>query len=115
MNCKSYTVFDINKTFYHLPEQTYTKTFLNIFFDICEIQRREMEKEQQNTNNSLSRIDSIYKKTLERIDNVTHRYLKEVKLGANEKELEQWNQYVINNLNIDNIKIFQESNNDKTQ
>jgi len=115
LNCKSYTVFDINKTFYHLPEQTYTKVFLNIFFDICEIQRREMEKELQNNSNSLSRIDSIYKKTLERIDNVTHRYFKEVKLGTNEKELEQWNQYVIKNLNIDNIKIFQESNNDKTQ
>ena len=67
-----------------------------------------MDKELQNTESSLSQIDSIYKQTVERIDNITKRYLKEVQLGKNNKELQRWNQYVIQNLNIDNIKIFQE-------
>jgi len=115
LNCKSYTVFDADKTFYHLPEQPCTKAFLNIFFDICQIERREMEKELQNNNKSLSRIDSVYKNTLERIDNITHRYLKEVKLGTNETELEKWNQYVMKNLNIDNIRIFQGSSTGKVE
>jgi hypothetical protein len=65
-----------------------------------------MEKGLQHNDNSLFRIDSIYKETLVRIDNITKRYLKEVQLGKNEKELRQWNQYVIKNLGIDNMKLF---------
>jgi CarboxypepD_reg-like domain len=104
--CKSYTVFDANKTFYHLPEQPYTKAFLNIYFDICEIERRKMERELNTHIVSTAKIDSVYTETIARIDRITQRYLKEVQLGKKERELAEWNKYVLKNLNIDNLHLF---------
>jgi hypothetical protein len=66
-----------------------------------------MEKELSTNNHSLARIDAIYKKTLADMEAVTRRYLKEVQLGKNEEELIKWNQYVIANLGINNISLFQ--------
>jgi len=104
--CKSYTVFDAVKTFYHLPAQPYTMAFLNIYFDLCEIERRRMEKELNAHGQSMEQIDSVYKETMSRIDRITQHYLKEVQLGKKEKELLEWNHYVMKNLNIDNFNLF---------
>jgi hypothetical protein len=106
--CKSYTVFDAYKTFYHLPEQPYTNVFLNIYFDICEIERRKMETILDNTSKTVTQVDSIYNLTLKGIENVTSRYLKEVQLGKDENSMEKWNNYINENLGIDNIKLFQD-------
>jgi hypothetical protein len=113
LNCKSYTVFDDNKSFYHLPEQPCTNTFLNIFFDICEIERIKMEKDLNCSHLTVTQVDSIYKKTVNNIDIITKRYLKEVNLGINSRALSNWNLYVADNLKIDNFKIFQQNSNSK--
>jgi len=104
--CKSYTVFDAAKTFYHIPTQPWTNAFLNIYFDICEIERRKMEKELGTNDHNLAQIDAIYNKTRENITTITRKYLKEVQLGKNQEELINWNQYVITNLGIDNLHLF---------
>jgi hypothetical protein len=111
LKCRSYTVFDAVKTFYHLPEQPCTNAFLNIYFDICEVERRKMEKELNAHSYSVTGIDSIYRKTTESIENITRQYLKEVQLGKNEKSLIKWNRYIVENLGIDNLKIFQTPDN----
>ena len=113
INCKSFSVFDAKQTFYHLPEEPYTKAFLNIYFDICEIERRKMEKELNSHSYTFSQADSIYRKTGQSIDNITGRYLKEVKLGKEENALRKWNQYVLEKLDIDNLQMFRESNKDR--
>lgn len=105
--CRSYTVFDAAKTFYHLPSQPWTNAFLNIYFDICEIERRKMEKELNIIPQSRAGIDAIYKKSCENMDSWTKKYLKEVQAGKNQEKLVEWNQYVITNLGIDNIQLFQ--------
>jgi hypothetical protein len=111
LSCKSYTVFDPNKTFYHLPEQPQTNAFLNIYFDICEIERRKMENALNSSSFTIEQIDSIYKGAKKSIDNITGQYLKEVKLGQNEKSSNKWNDYILKNLGIDNKKIFSNENN----
>lgn len=108
---RSYTVFDAGKTFFHLPEQPYTTVFLNICFDLCEIERRKMEKGLSLKSWTVAQVDSIYKETIESIAIITRRYLKDVQLGKNEKSLHAWNEYVIKNLNIDNIALFPHSTN----
>ncbi len=106
IDCKSYTVFDADQTYFHLPEQSYTYAFLNIYFDICEIERRKMDEKLKSNHYSISQIDSIYKVTLENIDKITNSYLKEVEAGKDEKSLNKWNNYVFENLKINNIEIF---------
>lgn len=108
--CKSYTVFDNELTFYHLPTDSNTNAFINIYFDICEIERMKMHNKLNSKNYTASQIDSIYKETIINMDNIANKYLKEVNLGENDKFFRQWNKYVFDNLSIDNIKMVEESN-----
>jgi hypothetical protein len=107
-NCRSYTVFDAVKTFYHLEEEAETRAFLNIFFDICEIERRRMENQLNSSANTIEKIDSIYHEAVKRKDEITKQYLKEVKLGKATNLLLKWNGYVFENLGIDNLKLLPE-------
>ena len=101
---KSYTVFDGVTTFYHLEEEPETKAFLNIFFDICEIERRRMENQLNSSANTIQKIESIYNEAVRRKDEITKQYLKEVKLGKANAYMSKWNDYVFENLGIDNMK-----------
>ena len=87
--------------------------FFNIYFDICEIERRKMEEKLKTNIYTVEQIDYVYKETIENMDILTKRYLKEVKLGENKKLFNKWNQYVLESLNIDNIKMVEETNKDK--
>jgi hypothetical protein len=108
LDCRSYTVFDEVQTSFHLPRESYTIVFLNIYFDICEIERRKMEKTFHQKRWTLAEVDSIYKESVKAMDQITLKYLNEVEVGKNEKTLQSWNKYVIDNLNIDNLKLFEE-------
>lgn len=103
----SATVFDVFETYYDMPERPYTNCFINIWFDICEIERRKMEKKLNSGNiYTVSEIDAIYKQTIKDMNAQTSQYFKEVKLGKNTAELIKWNTYVVDNIGVDNIKIF---------
>jgi hypothetical protein len=108
-NFNSYTVFDAVKTFYHLEEEAETNVFLNIFFDICEIERRRMANQLNSSGNTIQQIDSIYNEALKRKDEITKQYLKEVQLGKARTFLSKWNNYVFENLGIDNLKLSSEN------
>ena len=107
-SCRSYTVFDEKKTHFHLPDETNTKAFLNIFFDLCEMERRKMEKTLNTVDYTINQIDSVYRATLKGMDQITAKYLEEAKLGKNKKALMKWNAFVLENLDIDNLKLLQQ-------
>jgi hypothetical protein len=44
---------------------------------------------------------------------VSEKYIKEVDVGENEKMLKKWNDYVLEKLNIDNMKLVENSNKTK--
>jgi hypothetical protein len=106
---KSYTVFDEKKSQFHLPEGPETKAFLNIFFDLCEIERRKMEKVLDASSFSVKQIDSIYYATIGNMKEITSKFRGEVRLGKNKKAMLTWNSVVLRNLGIDNLKIFKET------
>lgn len=106
LRCRSYSVFDAKNTFYHLPDQPNTNTFINIYFDIWEIERRKMEAELNKMPHTLAQIDSIYRGTVLRAENLGRRYLKDVQIGKEEKSLRKWNAYIVEKLGIDNMKLF---------
>ncbi len=103
---KSYTVFDSYQTFYHLPHDSLTDPFINIFFDICEIERRKMEKTFTTKQYTVEEIDAIYKQTVAEMEKKTAAYLSDVRLGKNEYSFIQWNKYVREQTGYDNIKMF---------
>jgi len=99
---KSYTIFDLSKTYYLLDINENSNTFINIYFDICEVERRKMERKLLQHNTSLPEIDSIYQQTLSNIEKITNQYMKEVQRGNNTGLLEKWEEYIHNELGIIN-------------
>ena len=110
LQCKTYTVFDNEATYYYLPTNYYTNAFLNIFFDIWEIERRKLQKKLESATNKLSDINKIYDLCLKQLDEISEKYFKEVDVGENEKMLKIWNDYVLKELNIDNMKLVENTN-----
>ena len=62
---------------------------------------------------SLSEIDRIYNLCIKQLNEISEKYFKEVDVGENEKMLKKWNDYVLLNLNIDNMKLVESTEKDK--
>jgi hypothetical protein len=106
LNFRSYTVFDAKQTFYHIPEDNFTNAFINIYFDLCEIERRKFEKELCGLAKNVPAIQKMYDDMLQRQEKLKQQYLKDVERGSDEKEMIRWNNYVFDNLGIDNLKLY---------
>jgi len=100
------TVFDPWETFYYLPVDSSTNCFLNILFDIYEIERRNFEKSIQGLGNDNIEILSKFETMNEKLDKLKSEYLAGVDRGTKREELEKWNQYVLDNLGINNMRLF---------
>jgi hypothetical protein len=103
----SICVFDVFDTYYNLPEEPFTNCFMNIYFDLFEIERRKMENILVQKKFSIAQMDSVYKQATFNLDRQTAEYFKQVERGKNFKQLEKWNDLVKQQLGIDNIAIFQ--------
>ncbi|MBS1582255.1 MAG: hypothetical protein JST66_08665 [Bacteroidetes bacterium] len=102
----SATVFDGFRSRYEAPEQPWTDVFLNLFFDLCEMERRRMQAELDVPGLSLERIRRIHQEAEDAMARTTYRYMTEVKYGADAAALQRWNDRVRDALGIDNIAVF---------
>ncbi len=103
---RSYTVFDVAKTYYHYQQEPNTNAFLNIYFDIWEIERARLQRDLDQHNYPLRAVDSLYHGAVEHAGRIAKLYLKEAELGKNTPKMKEWNDYVMKNLGIDNLKMF---------
>lgn len=101
------TIFDPFKTFCYLPESPQTEAFINIYFDLMEIEKRKMEKELRVPGIEEKDIEIIYNNCKRRCEKISRQYFKEVQRAKNWLALEQWNARVKKELGIDNILIYQ--------
>ena len=106
ISCKSYSVFDNSKSYFHLPIDSITYAFFNIYFDLIEIERQKMQKKLNTSNFNLQQIDSVYQSTLSNIDDISKQYFKEVNIGYDPIAISKWNNIVKSKLNIDNLKLI---------
>lgn len=99
----SLTILDIFETQYNLENKPEHLAYLNIYFDHCEIIRREMEVALNQTQD-LHRMVLIYKDANEKIVNLTKTYRKDLKFGHNIRNFPPWNDKVKIGLGRDLIK-----------
>lgn len=107
--CRTYTVFDNYKSYFHLPHDLHIYGFMNIYFDICEIERRKLDTLLHSKAFTISQIDSIYNVAIAEMERFGNQYFKEIKLGENQIAVQKWNDYVNNILGIDNLKLVEET------
>ncbi|MBC7885293.1 MAG: carboxypeptidase-like regulatory domain-containing protein [Saprospiraceae bacterium] len=107
------TIIDPYESFYHLPMNNQTHCFINIYFDLCEIARRELEEKLNAQTNNVYQAKEIYSDFLTRFEIKSNEYLKAVVRGTIEKEMIKYNNIVYEILGIDNIELFQPYKNEK--
>ncbi|MFN6077500.1 MAG: carboxypeptidase-like regulatory domain-containing protein [Fluviicola sp.] len=100
------TIIDPFFTYYYLPVDKYTNCFINLYFDLCEIERRKFEKELKVKGFNQQKYLQLRKKFDQQLEAKQAQFLKEVERGTNRKALEKWNQLVFDELKIDNITLF---------
>lgn len=100
------TIFDPYETFYNLTMDESTYCFINIYFDLFEIKRREIEQNIRDNCDHEDCIKTIYDKLIDQLEMESQAYLKAVQRGTNEKAMREYNSIVLRALGIDNIQLF---------
>lgn len=101
----SVSVFDVKNTYFSTLGDK-VNCLVNVYFDIFEIERLKMEDKLEGRQYTVEEIDEIYKRTAKNAERIGARFLEEVERGQNEEAMKKWNQYVFENLEIDNMKTF---------
>ena len=100
------TIFDPYESFYNFETTKESQAFLNIYFDLMEIERRKLETELERVKNDRDAIIQVYNAALNRAKQRSDVYFKEVQRGTNKEALVKWNNVVLQTLNINNIALF---------
>lgn len=100
------TLLDPYHTYYHLPVDSTTNCFLNLYMDIVEIERRKFVAQLDGNNPSPETVAVEYGQLQTAIAEVSGRYFKEVAHGSARRGMEKWNAYVLQELRIDNFGYF---------
>ncbi len=107
VNVLTDVIFDPYKSYYHLPIDAYTTCFINMYFDLCEIQRRELQKKFNHLNKkNVSAYFECFYAFQTSAEKERQRFLLEIDRGTNERNLLKWNRYIYEQLNINNVQIF---------
>lgn len=102
----SATVFDGFSSYFHLTDRKNADVLLNLFFDLCEMERRHMQAALDEPGLTLERIRAIHAEAQRNMDRRTGRLLKETHYGTDPKRMAQWNTLVVSDLGINNFALF---------
>ena len=101
-------VYDPFTSYFHYPDSRLGEAFINMFFDLYEIEKRELERNLHALENqNLKQIHALYEASLERAQRSSRRYIKEVERGKDKLSFERWNTLIREALHIDNIEFYQ--------
>ncbi|MCZ4410223.1 carboxypeptidase-like regulatory domain-containing protein [Cryomorphaceae bacterium 1068] len=103
----SQCIFDVYDSYYALESDSLTDLFLNLHFDLCEVERRKME-------GSIASIDDISPKELlnlyelssKRFNRATERYFRDTDSGSSLRALEKYNEELMPVTGVNNVELF---------
>lgn len=100
------TIIDPYATYYYLPIDNTGNCFVNMYFDLCEIERRKWVATLNPTELTASQYEEKYAEFKTRLGKQQQLFLKETERGTNRKQFEKWNALIKEELQIDNIDLF---------
>lgn len=106
---RTQTIFDPYTSFYHFERTPRSVAFLNVYFDLMEIYRRELVEKLDAAMPSEATWTRIYYDHLQEISWKVKAFFKEVDRGTNEEEFLKWNELVKKELGIDNNALFSDT------
>ncbi len=99
-------IFDPYDTYYNLPMDKKTDCFINLYFDLCEIERRKLHEQITAKPFSEKEIGNLYLIFSDNYSKQQYNYIKLLDRGTNEKEMRRLNAFVLEQIGIDNIALF---------
>lgn len=102
----SATVFDGFSSYCHLDDKHDADLLLNLFFDLCEMERRRMQAALDQPGLSLEKIKAIHAEAIETMERSTSLFLKETHYGTDLLKMALWNEKVRDALGVDNFAHF---------
>lgn len=108
INIITQTLYDPFQSFYGYQKTVENQIFINIYFDLLEIERRKFETRIKNlgANFSKEKVIQLYGELKNTNEQLRKKYYRDVDRGNNAKQLKEWNKKVFDILGIDNIKLF---------
>jgi hypothetical protein len=103
LNC----VIDPFQTYFNDELNDNATAYINMFFDLLEIQKRELEKEllTKKTENR-EEILELYNSHIDKYDETLGKFRNDVKRGEDELEMYKWNDIIEKNLGVNNLKHY---------
>jgi hypothetical protein len=99
-------IFDTYNSYYKLPMDQFTQCFINMYFDLAEMERRQFLLRLPTANGDPAKIDLLYDKAVENLNQTQSSFQRDVQRGTIEREMVKWNRYIFNALGIDNLALF---------
>lgn len=101
----SEAMLDPYRSFYRMPMTPSANCFLNIYFDLAEIERRKF-METYDPEWSEESFQEAYEGLIQKMERIKSVYFSEVDRGEDLEALGKWNDRVKEKLGIDNMAIF---------
>lgn len=101
------SILDPVSSYYHFYMTDLDRAFMNMYFDLMEIQKRKLELELSLVQDlSEELIAKLYQKHLKAFEENKTLFIEETDRGKNLKRMEEWNAYIHESLKIDSLKEF---------
>jgi hypothetical protein len=96
-------IFDPYESYYNLPMDMATHCFINLYFDLHEIARRDLQRELEK---NPANFENIYLEFMTNFEKSKSLFLYQTERGTNEKYMRIWNDFIREKLRIDNVDLF---------
>ena len=83
-----------------------TQCFINMYFDLAEMERRQFETRLATCNGNREQIELLYEQPVENLSQTERAFQRDVQRGTMQRGMVKWNTYIYNALGIDNLAIF---------
>jgi len=103
---ESSAIVDPFNSYNYLDVDDNILAYINIYFDLTEIYRRQLVDKLRDRNLSIDETNSIYQNVNKELVDTLADLKKEAFAGRNITALERWNTIVMNQLGIDNFDLF---------
>ena len=105
LDIKTRSYFDPYYSYFYLPQTRKTDAFVNMYFDLTEIKRKELEQRLSKAQTK-AQAQAIYAKCMDELNEQQKSFLKETQRGNNLIAMKKWNDIIFKELKIDNVMLF---------
>ncbi len=102
-----YSLLDPVDTYYYFPIDSIDLAYMNMYFDLMEIQKRELAYEiDRLTFANEAYLEEMYQYHLNQFNEISTSFIDQTNRGKNMGKMREWNDYVFKSLGIDNLEQF---------